>query len=199
MSARQSSGYQEAGQRVQDARRLQLEEMIARTALGDRAAFDALYEATSAKLHAVCISVLKDRPEAEETLQEVYIKIWQSAGRYASNGLSPMTWLITIARNRAIDRLRARKARPATAPAEAASDVASAEPGPEAATIRAQERRLLDECLAQLADQQAGAVRAVYLEGATYADLAEREGMPINTVRSWLRRSLLRLKDCVSQ
>ncbi|WCR12475.1 sigma-70 family RNA polymerase sigma factor [Paracoccus stylophorae] len=167
--------------------------------MGDREAFDALYDATSAKLHAVCLSVLKSRPDAEETLQEVYIKVWQNAARYASNGLSPMTWLITIARNRAIDRLRARSSRPATAPSEAASQIPSSAPGPESATIRAQERRLLDECLSQLADQQAGAVRAVYLEGVTYADLAQREGKPINTVRSWLRRSLLRLKDCVSQ
>lgn len=184
---------------MQDARRVQLEEMIARTALGDRAAFNALYDATSAKLHAVTLSVLKDRPEAEEVLQEVYIKVWQNAERYASNGLSPMTWLITIARNRSIDRLRARKSRPVTAPTEAAATLPATEPGPETATIRAQERRLLDECLSQLAEQQAGAVRAVYLEGLTYADLAEREGRPINTVRSWLRRSLLRLKDCVSQ
>ena len=184
---------------LKEARRVELEEMIARVALADREAFDALYDATSAKLHAVCLSLLKDRPEAEETLQEVYVRIWQNAARYASNGLSPMTWLITIARNRSIDRLRARKSRPATAPAEAADAVPSAEPGPEAATIRAQERRMLDECLAQLGEPQAGAVRAVYMEGETYADLAAREGKPINTVRSWLRRSLLRLKDCVGQ
>ena len=119
---------------MQDARRLELEEMIARIALGDRDSFEALYDATSAKLHAVCLSVLKDRPEAEETLQEVYIKIWQNATRYASNGLSPMTWLITIARNRAIDRLRARSSRPATAPTDAAAVLPSGEPSPEAAT-----------------------------------------------------------------
>ncbi|MEE2861177.1 MAG: sigma-70 family RNA polymerase sigma factor [Pseudomonadota bacterium] len=182
-----------------DARRTELEGLIARVALGDRGAFDALYDATSAKLHAICLSVLKDRPEAEETLQEVYIRIWQGAARYASNGLSPMTWLITIARNRAIDRLRARASRPVTAPEDAAATVPSEEPSPESATIMAQERRMLHECLAQLAGPQAGAVRAVYLEGVTYADLAEREGLPINTVRSWLRRSLLRLKDCVTQ
>ncbi|WP_411837198.1 sigma-70 family RNA polymerase sigma factor [Paracoccus sp. ME4] len=184
---------------MNDARRSELETLIARIALGDREAFDALYDATSAKLHAVCLQVLKDRPEAEETLQEVYIRVWQSAARYASNGLSPMTWLITIARNRAIDRLRARGSRPATAPEDAASMIACTAPGPESATIMAEERRMLDECLSRLADAQAGAVRAVYLEGVTYADLAAREGMPINTVRSWLRRSLLRLKDCVSQ
>jgi RNA polymerase sigma-70 factor (ECF subfamily) len=182
-----------------DARRTELERLISRIALGDRAAFDALYDATSAKLHAVCLSVLRDRPEAEETLQEVYIRIWQSAARYASNGLSPMTWLITIARNRSIDKLRARGSRPVTAPEDAAASVASLDPCPESATIIAQERRMLDECLSKLAGAQEVAVRAVYLEGITYADLAEREGMPINTVRSWLRRSLLRLKDCVSQ
>nr|WP_318272570.1 sigma-70 family RNA polymerase sigma factor [Paracoccus saliphilus] len=181
------------------ARLTELEQLISRVAIGDRTAFDALYDATSAKLHAVCLSVLKDRPEAEETLQEVYIRVWQSAARYASNGLSPMTWLITIARNRAIDRLRSRSARPATAPEDAAATVPSSEPSPETATILAQERRMLHECLAQLGGPQAGAVRAVYLEGVTYADLAAREGMPINTVRSWLRRSLLRLKDCVTQ
>ena len=104
-----------------DARRSELETLIARTAMGDRDAFDRLYDATSAKLHAVCLSVLKDRPEAEETLQEVYIRVWQSAARYASNGLSPMTWLITIARNRSIDRLRARGSRPVTAPEDAAA------------------------------------------------------------------------------
>ncbi|WP_245847235.1 sigma-70 family RNA polymerase sigma factor [Paracoccus seriniphilus] len=173
--------------------------MIARVAMGDRSAFDALYDVTSSKLHAVCLSVLKDRPEAEETLQDVYIKVWQNASRYASNGLSPMTWLITIARNRAIDRLRARRSRPAGMAADLAETVASTEPGPESVAIRAQERRMLDDCLSAMADQQAQAVRAVYLEGATYADLAEREGKPINTVRSWLRRSLLSLKDCVSQ
>lgn len=182
-----------------DARRTELEQLISRVALGDRRAFDALYDATSAKLHAVCLSILRDRPEAEETLQEVYIRVWQGAARYAANGLSPMTWLITIARNRAIDRLRSRSARPATAPEDAAAGIASPDPTPESAAILAQERRMLHECLAQLADAQAGAVRAVYLEGVTYADLAQREGMPINTVRSWLRRSLLRLKDCVSQ
>lgn len=176
-----------------------LEQMISRVALGDRAAFDALYDATSAKLHAVCLSLLKDRPEAEDVLQEVYVRVWRNADRYAVNGLSPMTWLITIARNRAIDRLRAHAARPVAAPAEAAEGLVSSEPTPEAAAMRAQERSMLAECLAELGEPQAGAVRAVYLEGLSYADLADREGVPLNTLRSWLRRSLLRLRECVSR
>lgn len=180
-----------------DARRAEVEALIARVALRDRAAFDALYAATADKLHAVCLSVLKDRPAAEETLQEVFLRVWASADRYAANGLSPMTWLITIARNRAIDRLRARQGRPATAPAEAAEEIASDAPSPEALAIASQQRAMLADCLSQLDAVQAGAVRAVYLEGASYADLAQREGKPLNTVRSWLRRSLIKLKDCV--
>lgn len=184
---------------MSEARLIELEQLIARVAMGDRSAFDALYDATSAKLYAVCLSLLKDRPEAEDTLQEVYVSIWRGASRFIANHLSPMTWLITIARNRAIDRLRARSNRPAAAPAEAAETVASPAPSPEMAAIRAQEQDMLQSCLSELDPTQAGAVRAVYLEGVTYADLAQREGVPINTLRSWLRRSLLRLKDCVSR
>ncbi|MDT1062926.1 sigma-70 family RNA polymerase sigma factor [Paracoccus sp. CPCC 101403] len=182
-----------------DARRIALEGLIMRVAQGDRSAFDALYDATSAKLHAVCLSLLKDRPEAEETLQEVYLNIWRGASRYSANGLSPMTWLITIARNRAIDRLRARDSRPAFAPAEAAASIPALGASPEQAAIRGQQHSLLAACLDELEPGQAGVVRAVYLEGLTYADLAERQGVPLNTLRSWLRRGLLRLKECVNR
>ncbi|WP_284266955.1 sigma-70 family RNA polymerase sigma factor, partial [Roseicyclus amphidinii] len=84
-----------------------LEGLIARVAMGDRAAFSALYAATSAKLFGICLRILKDRSLAEEALQEVYVKLWHRADRYRVTGHSPMTWLITVARNHAIDRLRA--------------------------------------------------------------------------------------------
>lgn len=182
-----------------DQRHTQIEALIARTALGERLAFDALYDATSAKLLSVCLSVLKDRPEAEEALQETFIRIWNNAGRYAVNGLSPMTWLITIARNCSIDRLRRRKGGPAPAPLDLADSVASPAPGPEEQTIMNQQRDRLQSCLDEIGEPHADAVRAVYLEGASYADLAKAADAPLNTVRSWLRRGLLQLKDCVSQ
>jgi RNA polymerase sigma-70 factor (ECF subfamily) len=87
----------------------QLEDLIARTALRDRAAFSALYDATAGKLHAVALRVLGDRAAAEDAVQDTYVKIWRNAERYAVTGHSPMTWLITIARNTAIDRLRGRR------------------------------------------------------------------------------------------
>ena len=107
-----------------------IEAMIARTAHEDRDAFLALYDATSAKLFGVCLRVLDSRPDAEEVLQEVFVKVWRNAGRYSANGLSPMTWLITIARNTAIDRLRARKV--VHEDADAAGGLEDKAPGPEA-------------------------------------------------------------------
>lgn len=172
--------------------------MIAQTALGNREAFTALYQATSSKLYAICISVLRDRQESEEALQEVYVKIWTGAGRYQSNGLSPMTWLIAIARNTAIDKYRSRSSQPPMATQDVLSTVASKDPSAEAATIRAQEQGRLDKCLEQLDEKRADAIRAVYLEGMSYADLAKRQSVPLNTIRSWLRRSLISLKECVS-
>ena len=87
-----------------------IEAMIAQVALRDRSAFSALYDATSAKLFGVCLRVLNNRAEAEDVLQEVYIRVWHKADSYTVTGHSPMTWLITVARNLSIDRLRKRKA-----------------------------------------------------------------------------------------
>jgi RNA polymerase sigma-70 factor (ECF subfamily) len=173
-----------------------IEDYILRTALGDRAAFSALYEATSSKLFGVCLRVLNNRAEAEDALQDVYVKIWRKADSYAVNGYSPMTWLITVARNLAIDRLRARKA-----PAKRVEDVfdlAASGPTPEEAAVNTSERAQIDRCLAELDSLHATAVRGAYLEGDTYQVLADRAGVPINTMRTWLRRSLLKLKECMS-
>lgn len=175
----------------------EIEKLIAQIALGDRAAFSRLYDATSAKLFGVAVRVLKDRSAAEEVLQEVYVKIWKRADRYQVNGLSPMTWLITIARNSAIDRLRARKED--TGPLDLADTVASPAPTPEAAAVAASEAKRIAACLDELEADRAGAVRGAYLEGETYADLAARYDVPLNTMRTWLRRSLIKLKECLSR
>ncbi|WP_255012430.1 sigma-70 family RNA polymerase sigma factor [Roseovarius sp. M141] len=174
-----------------------LEHMIARTALGDRAAFSDLYSHTSAKLFGICLRVLNDRAEAEEAAQEVYVKIWRRADRYRVNGLSPMTWLITIARNTAIDRLRRRRdAQPGLDVADTLADTA---PGPEDLVVQSGERARLMSCLNELNANRAEAVRRAYLGGETYADLAAQFDVPLNTMRTWLRRSLLKLKECLTR
>lgn len=174
-----------------------IEAMIAQIALRDRFAFSALYDATSRKLFGVCLRVLNNQSEAEEILQEVYIRIWHKAGSYAVTGHSPMTWLITVARNMAIDRLRTRK--PPTRDIDTVFDLADDRPGPEAEAILSSQRAQIDACMDELDDQHSDAVRRAYLEGDTYKELALRHDVPLNTMRTWLRRSLKKLKECLTR
>ncbi|MFZ7089542.1 sigma-70 family RNA polymerase sigma factor [Primorskyibacter sp. 2E233] len=177
----------------------EIEELIARVAMGDRKAFQRLYERTSAKLFGVCLRVLKSQALAEEVLQEVFLRIWNRAGQYRANGYSPMTWLITVTRNAAVDRLRqlARQGHVADVD-DLAGRLADPGPGPEAQTVARDEARLLNECLAELPPNRAEMVRGAYLDGASYADLAAATGVKLNTVRTWLRRSLMQLRECLS-
>lgn len=174
-----------------------IEDMILRVALQDRAAFEALYSATSAKLFGIVLRVLKDRAASQEVLQEIYLRLWQGgAETFATGKASPISWLSTIARNRAIDRLRKRK--PKT-DLDQAPEVADSAPGPEALAMAASERAQINACLDELQPEKAAAVRGAYLDGDTYAELAERHDVPLNTMRTWLRRSLMSLKDCLTR
>ena len=179
--------------------REEIERLLAQVAMGDRGSFDMLYARSSAKLFGIALRVLKDRGEAEDVLQEVYLRIWDKAGQYRVNGLSPMTWLITVARNAAIDRLRRRKVR-ATEAVEGLEDrLRDPAPGPEAAAVAGAEMRRLSACFDELDPDRATAVRRAYLDGDTYAELATHFDVPLNTMRTWLRRSLLKLKECLAK
>ena len=173
-----------------------LEGLIARTGIGDRQAFAELYDATSAKLFGVCLRVLNNRSSAEDALQDTYVKIWTHAGRFVPGPKSPMTWLITVARNTAIDRLRSRRGRADAS--ELDLTLASPAPGPEPLAIAGSEADRLLACFALLPSDRAQAVKDVYLKGETYAGLAEKLSLPINTVRTWLRRALIALRECMS-
>jgi RNA polymerase sigma-70 factor (ECF subfamily) len=171
-------------------------DLIARTALRDRVAFRDLYQRTSAKLFGVSLRILRDRSEAEEALQEVYVKIWQRADRYVAGSYSPISWLVAVARNHALDILRARK--PVSDDIDVALDVADAGTDPEQAAVDKGERSRIDTCLAELEGEKAEAVRGAYLDGFSYDELAERHKVPLNTMRTWLRRSLLKLRECLT-
>jgi RNA polymerase sigma-70 factor (ECF subfamily) len=171
--------------------------LILRVALRDRAAFDLLYRQTSAKLFGVCLRVLRDRAEAEEALQEVYVKVWTKADRFAVSDLSPISWLVAVARNHSIDRLRARKV--ATTTMDDGLEIADDRPSPEALAVSGGEHELVDRCMQELDADRAAAVRGAYVAGDSYADLADRFGVPLNTMRTWLRRSLLKLRECMER
>jgi RNA polymerase sigma-70 factor (ECF subfamily) len=182
-----------------EARRKQLAAAIRRVAGGDRAALRLVYDATAAKLFGVCLRILKDRSEAEDVLQDVYLNIWRKAAAFDETRASPITWLVAIARNRAIDRLRARGAARLSEPVEAAEAVP--DPGPLAAEALeiAQEHERLYGCLDELEARASQAIRAAFLDGLTYEALAEREGVPLGTMKSWIRRGLAKLRECLER
>ena len=175
----------------------EIEDLIARVALGDRTAFSRLYDRTSAKLLGVALRVLNDRASAEDAMQDAYMKIWRHAARYSANGMSPMSWMITIARNTAIDRLRQTRA---TVDLDGVAEHLTAPgPNPEQSAVAAGEARRISACLDELEADRGAAVRGAYLEGQSYAELAERFKVPLNTMRTWLRRSLLTLRECMGR
>ncbi|HEX7340035.1 MAG TPA: sigma-70 family RNA polymerase sigma factor [Rhodanobacteraceae bacterium] len=162
---------------------------------GDRQAFAELYRHTSAKLYGVCLCMLHSRDEADEVLQEAYVAVWRRAESFDANRASPMTWLIALTRNKAIDRLRQHREILIDEPIEQASD----DPAPPAEAESSQQRRRLQHCLEQLEPPQRAVVREAFFTGATYMELAARKKMPLGTMKSWIRRSLIRLRTCLEQ
>jgi RNA polymerase sigma-70 factor (ECF subfamily) len=175
-----------------------LAQQLARVARGDRSAFRELYATAAPKLMGVLLRMLGQRAEAEEALQDVFTRVWSHAGRYDAGKGSAQGWLVAIARNAAIDRLRARTPVAATgAGGDEADRLADDRPGAEAGLIARGEARRIVDCLGRLEPDRAAAVRGAYLQGMSYQDLADRHGVPLNTMRTWLRRSLLRLRECL--
>lgn len=172
-------------------------ELIAKCALNDRSAFTKLYGLTSSKLFGVVLRILNNRADAEEALQEIYIKIWNNAQKFSANQYSPMSWLVVVARNHAIDIVRARK--PVAVEIDDAFDVSDEAKTPEEMAINTSEGSRIEACLSELDTKKAEAVRQAYVEGYSYEELAQHHAVPINTMRTWLRRSLMSLKECLQR
>ncbi len=169
--------------------------LLTSVAAQDRAAFRELYKKTSAKLFGILMRILGNRAECEDALQEVFTRIWLRANRFDPAKGSALGWLVAVARNHAIDRLRAR-------PDERPDDDAvlalqDHRPGAEAQVVAKGEAQRVVDCMALLEPEKAQAVRGAYLNGLTYQQLADRFGVPLNTMRTWLRRSLISLRECL--
>lgn len=163
---------------------------------GDEAAFAELYRLTSAKLFGVVVRICGDSGLAEDVLVDVYLTIWRRAGAYEPGRASPITWMATIARNRAIDFVR-RQPRQPHAPLTEADAVPDADPLADAQLIVAEDGQRLHLCLDQLEDRHAQAIRTAFFDGLSYSELAEVMAVPLGTMKSWIRRGLLRLKECL--
>lgn len=190
-------------------RSIELGGLLGRTGLGDREAFATLYRKTSAHLFAVVLRINRDRAQAEDVLQEVYVNVWRAAKTFDAAQSQPLTWLTSVARNRAIDSLRRANAQPQIQrPFAAAGDadgedddvidtVADGAPGPLELLGAAAEARRLGECMEKLSALQKQSVALAFFHGLSHAEVAAQLRQPLGTVKSWVRRSLLVLKSCL--
>jgi RNA polymerase sigma-70 factor, ECF subfamily len=175
---------------------LALERLVSRTGQGDPRAFAELYERTSSRLFGVCLRMLRDRNEAEDVLQEVFVTVWRRARDFDPTLAAAATWLITLTRNKAIDRLRQQRARRPLAPIDLEA-LADERPGPAVHAQASQEYRRLQECLDELEPKHRRSVREAFFGGDTYKELAERCQVPLGTMKSWIRRALAQLRTCL--
>lgn len=178
-----------------------LQQLLAATARGEQPAFRRLYEATSAHLFGLLLRMLKRRDWAEEALQDCYLKVWQKAETYAPEKGAPLTWLMTVARYRALDLLRMKRPE-VEMPEEGEAAPLTFEDESEDPQARAVEQEgisALQKCMKGLQDEQQRSVLLAYYEGYTHQELAARMQAPLGTVKSWVRRGLQKLRECLEQ
>ncbi|WP_137111292.1 sigma-70 family RNA polymerase sigma factor [Rhodobacter sp. SY28-1] len=173
-----------------------LDALMLATKRGSQRDFKRLVDASSARLYGVLLAMLRDRDQARDALQVTFARVWLRAKSFDPDRGPAEVWMISIARNHAIDLMRARKRR-AEVVTDDLPEIRDRAPTPERRAIIGGEVRKLMSCLEKLDPKRAQAIRMAYLEGASYEDLAERMSTPLNTIRTWLRRGLSALKDCV--
>jgi RNA polymerase sigma-70 factor (ECF subfamily) len=169
---------------------------LTRVARRDRAAFAALYRATSPKLFAVVLRILRRHDLAEEVLQEVYVRVWEKAGDFDPSSGSAIAWLSTIARNRALDSLR-RRTEVSIEDEPSTFEIADPADDPLIQAERGAELKRLADCLATLEEDKRRMVLLAYYQGLSREELGHAFKVPVGTVKTWLHRSLARLKECL--
>ena len=174
----------------------ELVRLLAAVADGDQAAFERLYAATRAKLYGVVLRILRRADLADEVMQEAYLKIWNSAGQFDPALASPITWMVTIARNRAIDLVR-KKRDVSVEEAPEVLELAAESVDPLTARERSEELRRLLDCLGRLDPDERRLMLLAYYNGLSREQLAAKLGRPVNTIKTWLRRSILAVRECL--
>ena len=176
-----------------------LEDLLRLTAAADAAAFETFYARTSAKIMSVVLAIVGDRPTAEELLQEIYLRVWSSAATYDPVRGRPMTWLITIARSRAIDRIRAESRRQRRDDSAEVTQIEDPGPSLEDTVELSQTTRRLSACLDEITSDRRQCIQMAYLHGLTHSEIANRLDCPLGTVKSWIRRGLQQLYTCLNR
>ncbi|TAL86181.1 MAG: sigma-70 family RNA polymerase sigma factor [Rhodanobacter sp.] len=176
----------------------ELNQLLIEIGSEDQKAFAELYKRTSSKLFGVCLRMLRDRSEAEEVLQETYTTVWRRASSFNVAKASAITWLMTLARNKSIDRLRQHREEQLDDPLKL-DETPDDQPTPAGHAETSQAHQRLQGCLDELEPQQRSSVREAFFTGATYNELATRCKVPLGTMKSWIRRSLMQLRTCLDQ
>ena len=173
----------------------QLRQLLAQCSLGDRRAFETLYRSVGPRLHGVALRFMGRTDLAEEVLQESFVRIWNNASRYEAHLSAPLTWMINITRNQAIDQLRKHRDRPLT---DLEQDALPDE-GPSAhdQLNSAREANALNRCLETLDGMQRQSITVAYFQGLSCSELAEHLAAPLGSVKSWIRRGMERLRRCL--
>lgn len=176
----------------QEPSREELDGLLVAVAGGDRAAFSKFYKATSPKVYAMLVRVMNDREAAQDALQQAYLVIWQKAAAYEPARGPAMAWVFVVARHKGLDAMRASgfKRETGLVDEQVPDDSLKAEDGAAAAMIG----RRLAKALAALPEDMARAVRLSAVYGFTSQEIADQFGLPHNTVKSWIRRGLQRLR-----
>jgi RNA polymerase sigma-70 factor (ECF subfamily) len=176
--------------------RQQLVAAMASAGRGEATGLRTVYDLTSAKLFGICLRICGDREAAEDVLQDVYVRVWRRAAAFDAERASPISWLAVIARNAAIDWRRGAR-RHDGLPDEAMADIADEAPAADDLLLQDESRARLMACLDGLETNQSDSIRRAFLEGCTYQQLAERTATPLGTIKSWIRRGMQKLKDCL--
>ncbi len=180
-----------------DTTRASLEALLIQIALGNRAAFAELYQGTASRLFGICLRVLNQRSEAEDALQDVYTAVWRKAAQFDPSKASATAWLAMIARNKAIDRLRSLPFQQTRTGLEAAEDIADPAASPAQAAQTETDRAQLEHCLERLEPKRRSLIRSAFFDGLTYEELAAKIEAPLGSIKSWIRRGLLQLRECL--
>jgi len=173
-------------------------ELLQQCARGNHQAFKRLYELTSPRLYALCLRFLKKRELAEEILQEAFVKIWDNAWRYIPEKGAATTWMTTVVRNKALDKLRSLKNRPKEVDVVWESmEFASTELQPREILGLSQEAKQLHHCLNKLKTIQQECILLSFYEGYTHEELSQKLERPLGTIKAWIRRGLERIRKCM--
>ncbi|MGW6033761.1 ECF RNA polymerase sigma factor SigK [Gordonia terrae] len=174
-----------------------LRELLAAAATGDRTAFSTLYDRTSSRIYGLAFRVVRDRQYAEEIVQEAYLQYWQKAGEYQPGRGSVITWMMTIAHRRAVDRVRSEELQQQRMSQYGAVSVETPRNIPLEVVVQTDEARTLRTCLGTLTELQRSCIEMSYFGGLTYPEVARHTDTPLPTIKSRIRDGLRRLRTCL--